>query len=76
MRRGIMLDWRPVDSTRITHEAYDEASETIFVRFPEGVEWCYEACPPAVWEEFTSQSRGEYISKVLNDKPHHRFSEG
>ena len=34
-----------VESSRITHEAYDPESERILVRFSEGVEWCYEACP-------------------------------
>ena len=67
--------WHPVDSTRITHEAYDSEAECILVRFPDGVEWCYEACPPDVWRAFTApgQSRGEFISQVLDHKPHHRF---
>lgn len=69
-----MLDWNPVDSTRISAEAYDPATETIFVRFPDGTEWAYESCPPHIWEEFRSQSRGQYISKVLNFKPHHRHA--
>ena len=49
---------------------------TIYVRFPEGVEWWYAACPPHVWEEFTSpgQSRGQYISKFLNYKPNGRHA--
>ena len=68
-------DWQPVDSTRITHEAYDPETESILVRFPNGVEWCYEACPPDVWAAFTAhgQSRGTFISQVLDYKPHHRF---
>ena len=68
-------DWRPVVSERITHEAYDASMERILVRFPDGVEWCYEACPPNVWDEFTTsgQSRGQYIHQVLNHKPHHRY---
>ena len=73
-----MIEWIPVSgSTRIIAEAYDPESETIYVRFPTGgVEWCYSACPVDVWEEFTApgQSRGEYISNVLNHKPHGRHS--
>ena len=67
--------WQPVVSTRITHEAYDPATERILVRFPDGVEWCYEACPPDVWRAFTApgQSRGTFIREVLDHKPHHRF---
>ncbi len=57
-------------------EAYDETTETILVRFPNGVEWAYSACPPHVWDEFTApeQSRGEYIARVLDAKPNGRRS--
>jgi len=33
-------------SSRIVAEAYDPEAETIYVRFPDGVEWFYAACPP------------------------------
>ncbi len=68
--------WQPVVSSRITHEAYDPATESILVRFHDGVEWCYEACPRDVWGAFTApgQSRGKFIHEVLNHKPHHRFA--
>ena len=71
-----MLEWLPVDSKRITHEAYDSKAENIYVRFPDGVEWCYEACPVDVWMAFTApgQSRGKFIHDVLNHKPHHRHA--
>lgn len=72
-----MIDWITVSgSTRITAEAYDAGTERILVRFPNGVEWCYSACPPNVWQDFTApgQSRGGYIAKVLNNKPHGRYS--
>lgn len=71
-----MLNWMPVDSRRITHEAYDFEAEVIHVRFPGGTEWCYEACPLDVWQDFTApgQSRGEYIHRVLDNKPNHRSS--
>lgn len=68
-----MIEWQPVaGSSRIVAEAYVLESETILVRFPDGNEHYYEACPPAVWEEFTApgQSRGQYIAEVLNAKPH------
>ena len=68
--------WQAVDSKRITHEAYDPVTESILVRFPDGVEWCYEACPPNVWEAFTAhgQSRGRFIHEALNYKPNHRLA--
>ena len=67
-----MIEWTPVSgSTRIVAEAYDPEAETIYVRFPDGVEWSYSACPQEVWAEFsaTGQSRGQYIHSVLNYKP-------
>ena len=71
----ITPQWQPVVSTRITHEAYDQDSESILVRFPDGVEWCYGACPPEVWRAFTapSQSRGKFIQEILDHKPNHRL---
>ena len=71
-----MIEWIEVSgSTRIVAEAYDPEAETIYVRFPNGVEWFYSACPPNVWEEFSApgQSRGRYISQVLNLKPNGRY---
>ena len=71
-----MIQWIAVDgSTRIVAEAYIAETETILVRFPDGVEWAYSACPPVVWAEFTApgQSRGQYIARVLDAKPHGRW---
>lgn len=70
-----MLEWRPVTgSKRIIAEAYDAETERIYVRFTNGVEWWYAACPPHVWAEFTApgQSRGQYIHNLLDHKPHGR----
>ncbi len=71
-----MIDWIPVTgSQRIVAEAYDPDAETIYVRFPDGVEWWYAACTPVVWAEFTApgQSRGSYIHRILNLKPNGRW---
>jgi hypothetical protein len=76
-RDRAMIDWQPVNgSERIVAEAYDEERDTIYVRFPNGVEWAYAACPRSTWETFTApgQSRGQYINEVLNYKPNHRHS--
>jgi KTSC domain len=70
-----MIEWIPVsNSKRITDEAYDPQTETIYVRFPNGIEWWYSACPSHVWAEFTApgQSRGQYIKDELNHKPNGR----
>jgi hypothetical protein len=71
-----MIEWIPVvDSERIVAEAYLPEQETILVRFPDGVEWSYSACSATVWEEFTapSQSRGQFIARVLDAKPNGRW---
>lgn len=72
-----MIQWNAVTaSSRIVAEAYDAEAERIYVRFPNGVEWWYAACPRNVWEEFTAlgQSRGQYIHDVLNHKPNGRHA--
>ena len=69
-----MLDWIDVvDSERIVAMAYDAATETIYVRFPNGVEWFYAQCPVTTWEEFGVSSKGLYIHNVLNYRPNGRF---
>jgi len=73
----MMIEWIPVSgSKRIVAEAYEAETERIYVRFPDGVEWWYAACPPQVWQEFTApgQSRGQYIARVLNHKPNGRHA--
>lgn len=72
-----MIDWIPVaGSTRVVAEAYDAEAERILVRFREGVEWWYGACPPSVWAQFTApgQSRGQFIHQVLDHKPNGRYA--
>ena len=71
-----MVDWIPInDSERVIAIAYDPDAEIICVRFPDGVEWCYEACTPRVWEDFIAPgtSKGAFIRDVLNHQPHHRY---
>lgn len=73
---NLMIEWNQVaGSTRIVAEAYLAETETIVVRFPDGVEYMYSACPPNVWAEFTApgQSRGKFIDQVLNAKPRGRW---
>lgn len=72
-----MIDWLPVSgSSRIVAEAYDPDTERIYVRFPNGVEWWYAACPASEWQAFTApgQSRGKYISQILDHKPNGRHT--
>lgn len=70
-----MINWQPVvGSSRIVAEAYIPETETILVRFPDGVEWAYSACPPSTWQEFTATSRGQHIATVLDGKPNGRWT--
>lgn len=69
-----MMQWIDVvDSTRIIAMAYEEESETIYVRFPNGVEWFYSQCPRQTWEEFQVSPKGEYIHSTLNSRPNGRY---
>jgi hypothetical protein len=72
-----MIEWIAVThSSFIVAEAYDPETETIYLRFEDGAEWGYSACPPDVWAEFTSpgQSRGQYFHRVLKYKPSARLA--
>lgn len=70
------MDWHEVESSMIVAEAYDPATETIYLRFTDGSEYFYESCPPEVWSEFTAygQSRGKYFHSVLKFKPTGRYA--
>ena len=71
-----MIEWIPVSgSAVIVAEAYDPETETIYVRFTNGKEWWYSACPASTWEEFTApgQSRGQYLNRILKFKPNGRY---
>ena len=72
-----MIEWLPVvDSERIVAEAFLPDQETILVRFPDGVEWNHPPASATVWGEFTAptQSRGEFIARVLDAKPNGRWA--
>lgn len=66
-----MIDWIPVQSSRVASVAYDEATETIYVEFRDGARWWYSECPPHIWEEFNAPatSMGRYIADVLDGHP-------
>ena len=65
-----------VGSSRIVAECYLPDAEAILVRFPNGIEWQYRACPMATWLTFTApgQSQGAFIRDELNYKPNSRWS--
>jgi hypothetical protein len=71
-----MFEWRPVASGAITAEGYDAETEMIYLRFKDGKEYWYSACPQQVWDEFTAhgQSRGQYLNQVLRAKPNGRHA--
>lgn len=68
-----MIEWIEIsDSERVTAVAYDVDEERILVRFPKGVEWQYQNCPPIVWDQFMTpgQSKRTFIHDQLNNHPH------
>lgn len=70
-------EWTPVvGSSRIVAECYLPDAETILVRFPDGTEWQYRACPMATWLAFTApgQSRGAFIRAELDHRPNSRWT--
>ena len=71
-----MIEWIPVSSSRVSAIAYDSATETIYVRFHDGMEWAYQGCPPSIWAEFSSPttSKGRFINDVLNFRPNGRHA--
>lgn len=70
-------EWTPVvGSSRIVAECYLSEAETILVRFLNGTEWQYRACPAATWLAFSApgQSRGAFIAHELDHKPNSRWT--
>jgi hypothetical protein len=65
------LDWHDLNSSTGAVAAYDPDQEWIYVRFPDGATYVYEACPPHVWQEFTAPetSAGKYLNFTLKHKP-------
>lgn len=71
-----MIEWTHIsDSQRVIAVAYDAEQETIYVRFPNGVEWWYSGCPLPVWDEFNAPgtSKGRFIKDVLDARPNGRW---
>jgi len=71
-----MIEWIPVtDSSRVIAAAYSPQLEQIYVRFPDGTEWCYEECPGHIWETFMAPntSKGAYIHSELDHHVNHRL---
>ncbi len=70
------IDWQDVSgSDRVVAVAYVADQELICVRFPNGVEWCYNGCTQDEYDAFSESatSKGGYINDVLNKKLHHRL---
>lgn len=62
-----MVEMIPVASSRITEMGYDAGTATVYVRFTDGVSWCYMNVPPDVWDQFVaSASKGRFIKYTLD----------
>jgi hypothetical protein len=70
-----MFEWIPIVSTAMTARGYNPEAETIYIRFTDGKEWWYSACPQQVWDEFTAPgvSAGKFLHNVLKPKPNGRY---
>jgi len=71
-----MFEWIAIESKAMTAIGFDPDAETIYVRFTDGKEWWYSACPQQVWEEFNApgQSKGVFLNKTLRGKPNGKYS--
>jgi hypothetical protein len=71
-----MFEWIPIESSMMTAAGFDPEAETIYVRFTNGKEWWYSACPQQVWDEFIApgQSQGKYFHSVLKFKPNGQYN--
>ena len=56
--RETMFEWIPIESKAMTPIGYDPEAEIIYVRFHDGKEWWYSACPQNVWDEFRAWRLG------------------
>jgi hypothetical protein len=66
-----MFEWVPVESSAMTAIGYDAETETVYVRFKEGKEWWYSACPQNVWNDMRAPgvSLGKFLHSTLYSKP-------
>jgi hypothetical protein len=69
-----MIEWIEVNSSRASAVAYDAEGEAIYVRFPNGAVYRYEACTKQDWSGLTAPgvSIGRFIEEVLNKHPYRR----
>ena len=64
--------WTHVESSALTDLAYDEETETLLIRFPNGSEYAYEHVTKAEYAGFTTAgSVGQYFNQVI--RPGHTF---
>lgn len=67
VRRRRVVEMFPVASTRIVEMGYDPETASVYVRFKDGVAWCYMNVPEDVWHEFVAApSKGSFIHNVLD----------
>lgn len=65
-----MVEMFPVVSTRISEMGFEPDTATVYVRFTDGVSWCYMNVPIDVWEQFVaSPTKGGFIHQTLNAYP-------
>ena len=70
-----MFEWIEIESSAMKAIGYNPEAETIYVRFNDGKEWWYSACPQQLWDELTMPgvSAGKFLNSVLRPKPNGRY---
>ena len=63
--------WEDVDSSNIREVAFDEASETILVKFKGArTVWAYSGCSRQLYEQFRlAPSVGKFFNANIKSKP-------
>lgn len=55
-----------VESSTLSHAAYDAASQLLWLKFQSGAEYCYFDVPPDVHQELISApSKGKYFNQYI-----------
>lgn len=57
----------PVVSSRVTHIGFDDLTQTVYVRFTDGVMWKYYDVSGDTYGDFgAAPSKGRFIAEVLD----------
>lgn len=64
--------WKSVNSSNIDAIAYDEGSNTLFIKFNDGLEYEYYDVPMAVYDDFLNADSKEKFGHMHIYKNYHK----